>query len=282
MAEIDRPSIFLNRPPTNNGVNGHVNALAMNGTNNLFVGGSFSNVDGGSISVNNIASWNGNSWNILGTNSTNNGVNSVVWALAMNGTNNLFVGGSFSSVDGGIISANNIASWDGNSWNLLGTNLTNNGAGRGGSDRVYALAMNGTNQLFVGGQFTSVDGGIIPATNIASWDGNSWNILGNNGVNNIVSALAMNGTNTLFVGGTFGSVDGVLISANNIAVWDGNLWHSIGTGSDSGVSVILSNNIDSIFVAGSFTISPDGFCTPYLMQGKFFSWCHINEYSFSI
>ena len=42
---------------------------------------------------------------ILGTNSTNNGVNGHVYALAMNGTNQLFVGGSFSVVDGISISA---------------------------------------------------------------------------------------------------------------------------------------------------------------------------------
>ena len=81
---------------------------------------------GNSKSTNNIASWDGNSWNILGADSTNNGVNDVIYALAMNGTNQLFVGGSFSSVDGTSISDNNIASWDGNSWNILGTNSTNN------------------------------------------------------------------------------------------------------------------------------------------------------------
>ena len=69
----------------------------MNGTNNLFVGGSFTSIDGLSISANYIASWDGNSWNILGTNSTNNGVNNIVNILAMNGTNNLFVGGRFTS-----------------------------------------------------------------------------------------------------------------------------------------------------------------------------------------
>ena len=140
MTEINPPSTPENFPPTNN----------------LFVGGSFTSVDGGSISVNSIASWNGNTWNILGTNSTNNGVNGVVNAVAMNGTNNLFVGGSFTIVDGSLISANNIASWNGNSWNILGTNSTNNGV----NGVVYALAINGTNNLFVGGSFTGVDEGV--------------------------------------------------------------------------------------------------------------------------
>ena len=85
-------------------------------------------------------------------------VNGFVWALAMNGTHHLFVGGSFASVDGSSISANNIASWNGNSWNILGSNSTNNGAGVGGTDIVYALAMNGTNILLVGGTFSNVGG----------------------------------------------------------------------------------------------------------------------------
>ena len=160
-----------------NGVNGIVYALAMNGTNNLFVGGQFWYVDGNSILANNIASWNGNSWNILGT---NNRVNGIVYVLAMNGTNNLFVGGSFTSVDGSSISANYIASWTGNSWNILGTTSSNNGV----NGAVYALAMNGTNNLFVGGSFTNV-GGSISANYIASWNGNSWNILGSNSTNKL-------------------------------------------------------------------------------------------------
>ena len=159
-------------------------------------------IDGYLESANHIASWNGNSWNILGTNSTSNGVGGIVYALAMNGTNNLFVGGSFGSVAGYSILANNIASWDGNSWNFLGTDSTNNGV-NSGSPVVYALAMNGTNNLFVGGSFGSVAGYSISANNIASWNGNSWKILvtnsTNNGVNDQVYALAMNGTNNLFV-----------------------------------------------------------------------------------
>ena len=250
---------FLGTNSTNNGVNGIVYSLAMNGTSNLFVGGYFSSVDGGSISANNIASWNGNSWNILGKNSTNNGINisGQINALAMNGTNQLFVGGLFSIVDGSIL-ANNIATWDGNSWNILGTNSTNNGIG----SIVYSLVMNGTNQLFVGGSFSSVDGGSILANKISSWNGNSWNILGtnstHNGVDNIVYSLAMNGTNNLFVGGEFSSVDGGSILANNIASWNGSFWNFLGTNSTSNgvdtiVYTIAMNGTNQLFVGGSFT-----------------------------
>ena len=203
----------------------------MNGTNQLFVGGSFSSVGGSLISANNIASWNGNSWSILGSNSTNNGVNGqinsvnapTVYALAMNGTNQLFVGGSFSSVDGGSISANNIGSWNGNSWNFLGIDSATNGVGLGGRDTVYALAMNGTNQLFVGGS---------SSISILAWDGNSWN--SNIYLVGTVNALAMNGTQQLFVGGSFWLVGGSIF-ANNIASWNGNSWSILGNSANNGV-----------------------------------------------
>ena len=138
---------ILGTNSTNNGITGGngmgINALAMNGSHTLFVGGSFTLV-GGSVSVNNIASWDGSNWNFLGTNSTENGVlGGEVFVLAMNGTSNLFVGGMFRTVGGNSITANNIASWDGSNWNILGTNSTNNGVS-GLSSAVTALAMNGT------------------------------------------------------------------------------------------------------------------------------------------
>ena len=250
---------------TNNGVNGgEVICLAMNGTNNLFVAGSFTSVGGNTISSNNIASWDGSNWNILGTNSTNNGVgsagNDIVFSLAMNGTNNLFVGGFFSSVDGNSISVNNIASWDGSNWNILGLNSTNNGVGSGGFlsfNSVNALVMNGTNNLFVGGSFSNLNGGLVSANNVASWDGSNWNILGTNSTYNgvvtartdLVNSLAMNGTHTLFVGGRFSSVDGGLVSTKNIASWDGSNWNFLGTSStNNGVGIGSSEIIRSLFM----------------------------------
>ena len=113
----------------------------------------------------------------------------------MNGTNNLFIGGSWKA-------ANNIASWDGNSWSILGINSTNNGVVAGSNSVVHALAMNGTNQLLVGGYFTSIDGGSILANNIASWNGNSWHSFGI-GSNAQISAIVVNFSNFFFLGGDF-------------------------------------------------------------------------------
>ena len=260
---------FLGTNSTYNGVSGNgtytiVFALAMNGTNNLFVGGEFTSANGGLINANNIASWNGNSWNFLGTDSSNNGVDNIVYALAMNGTNNLFVGGSFSHVDGSSISVNYIASWNGNSWNILGTSSTNNGVG----GIIHAVVMNGTNNLFVGGSFSNVSSGAISANNIASWDGNSWNILGttsiNNGVNGPVYAFTMNGTNNLFVGGSFSSADGNSILANNFASWDGSLW-SFDIGVSNSIDALAMNGTSGLFIGGYFAVV-DGICASQVAE----------------
>ena len=120
------------------------------------------------------------------------------------------------------------------------------------------------------------------ANNVASWNGNSWSILGSNSTNNgvvgvsgsmgaggNVYALAMNGPNTLLIGGSFSSVDGGSILASNVVLWNGELWSSFGTKSDSIIRAITTIFGTSFFVGGQFRISPDGFCTPFLMQGKF-------------
>ena len=102
----------------------------------------------------------------MGPNSTNNGADNPVNAFAMNGTSNLFVGGSFTVV-GGSISANNVASWDGISWDILG-NSTNNGIGGGTFiPQVEAFAIN-SRLLFIGGDF-SLNAGEICSPFITSY-----------------------------------------------------------------------------------------------------------------
>ena len=179
-----------------NGVSDIVYALAMNAAYNIFVGGLFNNVDGSTLAANHLTSWDGTSWSVVGTNTTFNGVDGTVLALLMNGTNTLYVGGIFSKADGKLINMSSVASWDGNSWNVVG-NSTSNGV----NGIVSALAVS-NNDLFIGGSFTSVANS-IPASNLVSWNGNSWDQSGVNiGINGIVRAIVMNGTHG-YVGGDF-------------------------------------------------------------------------------
>ncbi len=96
-----------------------------------------------------------------------NGVNDTVYALAVDGSGNVYAGGSFTTASG--VAANHIAVWDGTRWNALG----------GGVDRsVLALGADGADTVYAGGDFTIVEG--MAANHIAKWDGatSSWSVLG--------------------------------------------------------------------------------------------------------
>jgi hypothetical protein len=72
------------------------------------------------------------------------GANNTVYALAADGSGNVYAGGDFTVI--GTVTANRIAKWNGSVWSALGG---------GAQGTVNALAVSGTN-LYVGGDFTSV------------------------------------------------------------------------------------------------------------------------------
>ena len=75
-----------------------VGALAVDGAGNLYAGGSFTSAGG--VSAKNVAKWDGARWSALGS-----GMNGVVWALAADGTVNVYA----ASVPGGP----SVAKWTG-------------------------------------------------------------------------------------------------------------------------------------------------------------------------
>src|SRR3989344_292288 len=87
----------------------------------LYVGGFF-NIAGG-IPVNDIARWNGANWNSVGSGVSSLGSPlSFVYSLSVyNGE--LYTGGDFDTAGG--ISANNIAKWDGITWDSVGSGVNN-------------------------------------------------------------------------------------------------------------------------------------------------------------
>ncbi|MCE3228305.1 MAG: hypothetical protein K0S32_2856 [Bacteroidetes bacterium] len=139
----------------------------------------------------------------------------------------LIVTGSFSTV--GSVQANLIASWDGSSWNQLGSGL------RGPSGSFAYESVVNNNELFVVGTFDSA--GTVKAKNIAKWDGSNWTGLATSGNGIIYSAAFYN--NELYVGGTFTNIDGM--SANHIAKWNGSNWQALGSG-------INGSNVNDLYV----------------------------------
>ena len=162
------------------------------------------------------------------------GANSPVFALAADGSGNVYVGGNFSFI--GTVAANYIAKWNGSTWSALGSGM---------NVVVQALAVSGTN-LYAGGSFTRAGG--VAANYVAKWDGTAWSALGE-GVDSDVWLLAASATD-VYAGGYFTSAGGV--AATNIAKWDGSTWSALGSGINGEVNALAASTTD-LYAGGYFT-----------------------------
>lgn len=214
---------------------GSVFAITISGSN-VYVGGRFRTI--GPTAANNVAVWNGTSWNALGS-----GTNGLVSAIAISGSN-VYVGGQFTSAGG--VSVNNIALWNGSSWSTLGTGLT--GGGVFGTF-VFAIEVVGTD-VFVGGNFTNAGG--VPASRIARWNGSSWSALssGLTGSSSDVVYKIKSYNGGIVVVGRFSTAGST--PSSNIAFWNGSTWSTFGAGLNA-VCYALHVHNNGFYVGGDFT-----------------------------
>jgi hypothetical protein len=169
------------------------------------------------------------------------------------GGTQLYAGGYFTSAGGAPAAC--LARWNGSAWSAVATTMTD--PGPSGSHGIAALAVfdDGTgNALYAGGTFQTIDG--VAASNIAKWNGSSWQSLAS-GVSKNVNALAVfdDGSGpALFVGGAFQSAGGT--PANFIAKWDGTSWTPLGSGLFGGpfaMKVYDDGTGPALYVAGNFS-----------------------------
>ncbi|NTV45122.1 MAG: T9SS type A sorting domain-containing protein [Chlorobiales bacterium] len=185
-----------------NGVDGNVNALALD-AGNAYAGGSFTTAS--SVTVNNIARWDGANWNAMGTGMTNQGTTpAFVSTIVTDNSGNVYVAGQFKYAGG--VTVNNIAKWNGSSWGALGSGM---------NGRVDALLIDGSGTLYAGGNFTTAGGNTCYY--IAKWNGSSWSALGS-GMNGRIDALALDKNGNLYIGGGFTKAGGK--SSSYIARWN--------------------------------------------------------------
>ncbi len=250
----------------NGSLNASVFTLTTDANGNLYLGGSFTNVESGTIlgtlqSADYIAKWNGSNWSALGTgiSPSYGALNGEVYAIAVNGTT-VYAGGSFSSINNkgtAIPEARHIAKFDGSNWSALG----GNGAGGGSlSGNVSDILIDGSN-IYVSGAFTDVNNnGAVQANAdyVAKWNGTAWSGLGNNGAANgsigkpqnaYGTVMAMVGSN-LLLGGIFMDVNsgGALqTQADFLAQWNGTGWSALGTAASGS----LSGSVEAIVISGT-------------------------------
>jgi len=167
---------------------------------------------------------------------------SFIHAIAVTDNGDMYASGLFLGAA--------IKKWNGAGWSSLG----------GSNGSVYALAMAG-NDIYAGGDFTTIGG--IQANRVAKYNliTQSWSALETDGVNGInhrvdgyyhrVYALAVYG-NHLFIGGNFTTAGKKKV--NNIASWNlvTKTWSVLGGGVNGEVHAIKFKN-GEIYVAGGFT-----------------------------
>lgn len=234
-----------------NGVHGAIHAMAVSG-GKLYVGGVFDKA-GGKDSLF-AAVWDGATWQpLIGSIPPSNGLSSYVNAMTADGNGGVYMAtrncahnGSGIAVGCGIVRFAD-GQWSGLKYGLIAPDFT------------VAPALSG-GQIYIGGSFTQLvpmDNTlpVIPATNVARYDGSSWSTLGtppNEGIvgERLVNTLAVD-RGILYVGGCFKRAGGSNIS--HIASWNGGRWSSLGSGTDRCVNALLPR-LDGLYVAGGFNV----------------------------
>jgi hypothetical protein len=210
--------------------------LALDSSNNLYAGGSFTSVNG--AKAYGIAKWNKTSWSAL-TPQTGSGP-AYVRGIALDAAGNVYAGCAvtFSAADG---TANYIARWDGNSFYTLGTGLDGQV-----DDLVYDSAKN---VVYAAGWFKNAGG--KSANLVAKWDcaAKAWSALKGGLTGTYVNDLVLDKAGNLYAIGSFYSADGV--SVNGIAMWNGSAWSAVGTGYNGGTTTMAYDSAtDTLYAAG--------------------------------
>ncbi len=179
----------------------------------------------------------------------------------------LVAGGDFGDSFSG--SYGRIARWDAaaQSWMSLG--------GATIDSTVTALAVY-RGELIAAGPFVSINGGTIPASHIAAFNGTTWRTLGegsggvSGGTLTTVNALAVY-AGDLYVGGKFTTAGGggTATPASNLAKWNGTAWSAVGGTGITGDSIAQVNSLtlfnNELIIGGRF-LSAGGVPSPYFAR----------------
>lgn len=139
-----------------------------------------------------------------------------------------------------VASTTTVARWRAGDWERIGKGT------RAVSGTVAAIATY-SGSLFIGGNFTAVDG--VTATDFARWNGSTWSAPG--GTNGSVAALTpFNGS--LIVAGSFSTIGNV--SARSIVAWTAQGYQPFGAGLEGQVRTVVAHR-GMLYAGGAFTRS---------------------------
>jgi len=184
-------------------VKGEVSSLSLDSNNNLYIAGTFSQVNSDTI-LNKLAKWDNlnSSWTSVNGINDNIIVNFII-SIVIDPSDNIYIGGDFTEVDNNI-SLVNLAKWDNDnkSWTPV------NGVNDNINSVVRTISLDLNNNLYIGGLFSSVDSN-SNLTFFAKWDGSNWTSLKSDGdnINSSIFSIDVDSKNNVYIGGQFTSVD---------------------------------------------------------------------------
>ncbi len=228
----------------NFGANATVFTVAFDVQERLYVGGAFTQVYG--LAINRIARLATNGAVDL-TFDPGTGADGPVYGIAR-GTNGIYVGGAFTNINS--VNRRGIAKL-----RLDGTVETAFNPGAGANGPVFAVASLPTDQVVIGGQFTTVNGG--SAGRIARLNPNGFldpSFNAGSGANGDVRALAVQTNGQIIIGGEFTTVNGFLLTRLARLNADGVVDTSFGSslGADGTVRGLSIQADGRIIVVGDF------------------------------
>ena len=215
----------------------------------LYIGGAFANM-AGQVAADYLAKWNGSNWSAVGNQAAPD-ISDLVYALDINtGDNELLVGGQFIAA-GGVVGANNLASFDGAIWTAIGSQATPDITGD--VDSIYWTQ----DAIYIGGEFQNA-GGDADADYLAQWNGLIWSDVGTPALNGEVYDVIIGGGGYLYIAGNFTNV-AADPDAAFVAYWDGFSWQPMEAGFNA-FTYVLGRSTDglSTYVGGYFTASGYG------------------------
>jgi hypothetical protein len=208
------------------------------GITRLYAGGSFTQIGG--VLANRIARLDGGAWAALGDGGLSNGFVNDIEVVSVAGQTSLFICGEFDSDITTGAALNDVARWNGSSWESLGLGVYN-------PSNPFAQALCGFGgKLYVAGNFVQArraDGSLVQVNHVAAWDGAQWSPIGGvagSAEVGLESACYALGTMdlgdgpTLLIGGGFSRTGGNAATAApviGIAAWTGSEWRSISASS---------------------------------------------------
>jgi cytoskeletal protein CcmA (bactofilin family) len=108
---------------------------------------------------------------------------------------------------------------------------------------VLCMAADSKNNIYAGGDFTSINNSYVSCNYIAKWDGTNWSRMGNGPPGTAVNTIAIDNNDVVFVGTTTG-----------IYRWNGRSWVTVATTNAAVNSLHFdSSSPQYLYVGGGFT-----------------------------